>query len=79
MLQLTTLRKQEASEQTSLTIQASGVQQGKTLLLQEQHRGPSKIFLNLGFPSETLLLIVYNENLCKKDYYGVFILFLKKR
>lgn len=75
MLQLTTLRKQEASEQTSLTIQASGVQQGKTLLLQEQHRGPSKIFLNLGFPSETLLLIAYNKSRLQKRLLWVFLLF----
>lgn len=78
MLQLTTPRKQEASGQTSLTSQASGVQQEKTLLLQEQHWGPSKTFFHLGFPSETLDLIAYNEYLFQKDYYDFFYYFEKR-
>lgn len=78
MLQLTTPRKQEASGQTSLTSQARGVQQEKTLLLQEQHWGPSKTFFHLGFPSETLDLIAYNEYLFQKDYYDFFIILKKE-
>lgn len=64
--------------QTSLTSQASGVQQGKRLLLQKQHRGPSKTFLDLGSSSGTFHLIAYNECLFQKDYYE-FCYYFEKR